>query len=345
MNWLHGIDGIFPGRELLDSGRFWVPATVIVTITLGFVCFLFWGQLNSIIEVRTEELEAGTRTIRTETVESFSTTIRNVGLVVGGIVAVMLAMWRSLVAQRQADATLRQASAAFLQAQTAERESKTTLRSFLNERYEQGCSRLESDDPSVRMDGIDMLERLAREHPIEYHVQVVKRLSSFVRSSVNTLRLREEVGAAMVVIGSRSEEDVLLESNESFELDLRGSDLQGLSLNDLNLSKSNLVRVNLSAAHLQRVDLSNARLQVATLKDAWLFDANLSGTQFSLADGHYPAEGLTQAQIDSTNAYRDNLPKLDGVLDAESGEQLKPPTTEPGYWDELRELARVQENG
>ena len=49
------------------------------------------------------------------------------GLIVGGIAAVLLAMWRSLVAERQADATLRQAEAAFSQAQTAERQSITTL--------------------------------------------------------------------------------------------------------------------------------------------------------------------------------------------------------------------------
>ena len=66
------------------------------------------------------------------------------------------------------------------------------------------------------------------------------------------------------------------------------------------------------------MDLSNARLQSAILKDAWLFETNLSGTQFSLGDGDYPAEGLTQSQIAAAHSYRDNLPKLDGVLDAES---------------------------
>ena len=147
---------------------------------------MFWDRLNSITEIRTEELETGVETIRNETIESNSTTIRNVGLVVGGIVAVMLAMWRSLVAQRQADATLHQASAAFLQAKKAERQSTTTLRSFLNERYEQGSSKLRSDDPTVRMEGINMLERLAREHPSEYHVQVIKRLSLFVRIPVSS---------------------------------------------------------------------------------------------------------------------------------------------------------------
>ena len=204
LSWLNWVRGILPGRGFLNSGRFWVPATLTVLVVCGVLCCLFWDRLNSITEIRTEELETGVKTIRTETVESNSTTIRNVGLVVGGIVAVMLAMWRSLVAQRQADATLRQASAVFFQAKTAERQSTTALRSFLNERYEQGSSKLGSDDPTVRMEGIDMLERLAREHPSEYHVQVIKRLSLFVRTSVSSLRLREEVAAAMAAIGSRS---------------------------------------------------------------------------------------------------------------------------------------------
>ena len=36
-------------------------------------------------------------------VESGSTTVRNLGLVVAGLIALPLAIWRSLVAQRQAD--------------------------------------------------------------------------------------------------------------------------------------------------------------------------------------------------------------------------------------------------
>ena len=243
-------------------------------------------------------------------------------------------MWRSLVAERQVDATL-------LQAQTAERQSRTTLRSFLNERYELGSSRLGSDDPAVRVDGIDMLERLAREHPSEYHVQVIKRLNWFVYNSSNSHRPREEVRAAMAVIGSRNEEDVGLESNESFELDLSGSNLHGLNLGHLNLSGSSLVSADLSSASLQNVDLSNARLQRANLKDAWLFQANLSGAQFSIGEGEYPAEGVTQAQLDTAHAYKDNPPKLDGVLDAESGEQLEPPTIEPGLLEKLREVVNT----
>ena len=302
---------------------------------------MFWDRLNSITEIRTEELETGVKIIRTETVESASTTIRNGGLVLGGIVAVMLAMWRSLVAERQAGATLSQASAAFLQAKTAERQSTTALRNFLNERYEQGSSKLGSDDPTVRMEGIDMLERLTREHPLEYHVQVVKRLSLFVRAAVNLPRLREEVQAAMAAIGSRSKEGVGFEINESFELNLSGSNLQDVRLARLNLSGANLIKANLSGADLRNVNLSNARLQSAILKDAWLSEANLSDTQFSLGEGDYPAEGVTQTQLNVASSHRDNPPKLDGVFDAETGEQLNPPTTEPGFWDRMAKLAEA----
>ena len=168
--------------------------------------------------------------------------------------------------------------------------------------------------PAVRVDGIDMLERLAREHPTEYHVQVVKRLSLFVRTSVNLPQLHEEVRAAMAAIGSRSEGDVRLENNESFELNLSGSNLQNVNLARLNLSGANLIKANLSGARLWDVDLSNARLQSANLEDALLIGANLSGTQFSLGEGDYPAEGVTQAQLETAHSYRNNPPKLDGVF-------------------------------
>ena len=52
--------------------------------------------------------------------ESGSTTIRNLGLVIAAIVALPLAIWRSIVAERQAA--------------TAQRQSETAQSSLLNER-------------------------------------------------------------------------------------------------------------------------------------------------------------------------------------------------------------------
>ena len=329
---------LFSGLHLPVSAGFWLTVSAVSPVMFLVLVYLLWTWLSDGQSGLWTEANFVAFYSWLNDDESPSTTLRNVGFVIAGLIALPLTIWRSLVADRQA-------SAAFLQAKTAERESTTTLRSFLNERYEQGTSRLGSEDPTVRLDGIDMLERLAREHPSEYHVQVVKRLSLFVRTSSAFARAPEEVQTAMAAIGSRSEDDVGLEGNESFELDLRGSDLQGLHLAHLNLSKSSLMKANLSHADLLNVDLSNARLQSAILKDAWLFETNLSGTQFSLGDGDLPAEGLTQPQIDAADSYRDNPPKLDGVLDAESGEQLKPPTTEPGSWAKLIELAKASEQG
>ena len=306
-------------RHLPESGYFWLAlasAVLLVGVVLT-VCFWDW--------LRPED----------STTVSNSETLRNVGLLVGGALAFVFAGWRAWVAEQEKATARSRAETALVQAKTAERQTTTALRSFLNERYEQGSSKLGSDDLAIRMDGIDMLERLAREHPSEYHVQVIKRLSLFVSASVRTT---EEVRTAMAAIGSRSESDVLLESKEAFQLNLGGSDLRKAHLAHLNLSGANLMHANLSGAFLLNTDLSNASLQDAILKHAFLWQANLSGTQFSFGEGASPAEGITQAELNMAHAYKSNLPKLDGVLDAESGEQLTPPTTEPDYWEKMTKL-------
>ena len=63
--------------------------------------------------------------------ESGSTTVRNVGLVIGGIVAILLAVWRSRVAERQASA--------------AQRQAHTARQTLLNERYQRGAEMLGSE--------------------------------------------------------------------------------------------------------------------------------------------------------------------------------------------------------
>ena len=345
MSWLNSVRGIFLGGDFSLSGRLWITVVLVVLLIGVVLTSVFWDRLNAGSEIRTETLESGVTTVSTKTVESAGTTLRNVGLIIGGIVAVILAMWRSLVAERQAYAALQQTEATFLQAETAERQSTTALRSFLNERYEQGARNLGSYDPTVRLDGIDVLERLGREHPPEYHVAVMKRLSLFVRPSDSPPRLPAEVAAAMSAIGSRSGDDINLENNETFELNLVGADLQDQQLSRLNLSGANLVFVNLSGALLLNVDLSNAHLQGAKLKDAWLLQANLSGTEFSIGEGDHPVEGLTQAQLNIACAYGDNPPTLDGVLDADSGEQLMPPPSEPGLWETITQRLNVLEQG
>ena len=70
--------------------------------------------------------------------ETGSVTIRNLGLVIAGLVALYLAIWRGLVAQRQADAA---------------------QQSLRNERYQKGAEMLGSNVLSVRLGGIFALQR------------------------------------------------------------------------------------------------------------------------------------------------------------------------------------------
>ena len=143
--------------------------------------------------------------------ESPSTTIRNVGLVIGGIIAMVLAIWRSIVADRQSKASQRLAETSHGQAETSER-------GLLNERYQKGAEMLGSKILIVRLGGIYALQRLAKEHAEQYHVQIMRLFCAFVRhptehkddtaestdvnetSSTKLEGIREDVQAAIVLV-------------------------------------------------------------------------------------------------------------------------------------------------
>ena len=112
-------------------------------------------------------------------------------------------------------------------------------------------------------------------------------------------------------------------------VDLSGATIQRTNFSDsqikADLSGSSLLDVKLIDAHLDRSDMSGATIFRTNMSGAWLRDVNLSGTYFYDPHGGTaasPVTGLTQAQLDAARADPDNPPKLDGVLDAETGEQL-----------------------
>lgn len=76
------------------------------------------------------------------------------GLLAVAVVAVVLALWRSLSTQRQA-------AASGQQAETARREA-------LDSRLQRGTEMLVSEHPSVRLGGLHLLNALATEHPADY---------------------------------------------------------------------------------------------------------------------------------------------------------------------------------
>ena len=188
------------GRSLLVSRKSWIRASTVLAV--GVVLLLIFG--TAFWDAFRDWLIAS---------ESGSTTIRNLGLVAAGLIALPLALWRGHVAEQQANA------------------AQQGLR---NERYQKGAEMLGSDVLSVRLGGIYGLQRLAREHPEEYHVAVMQLFCAFVRNPTNDEAyvkelgrvtgkkddpwIREDVQAVMTAIGKRDSNRIELESNSEYTL-------------------------------------------------------------------------------------------------------------------------------
>ena len=216
---------------------------------------------------------------KTTETASNSETLRNTGLLIGGVLALMFAGWRAWVAERQAAA--------------AQGQTETAQKGLLNERYQRGAEMLGNSVLAVRLGGIYALQRLAEEHPEEYHLQIMQLLSAFVRNptasgsmtdesrgvpSTRYPSLRDDVQAAITAISQRSHIGQTIEWDSIFALDLGGAYLVRA-----NLRQAALMRANLHGAHLIHADLTYADLAGAELTKAELQYADLTGATCSRA--------------------------------------------------------------
>ena len=217
--------------------------------------------------------------------ESGSTTIRNLGLVLAGLIALPLAIWRGLVAEKQADA------------------AQLSLR---NERYQKGAEMLGSEVMSVRLGGIYALHRLAREHPDEYHIQVTGVLCAFLRhpikvqereSAVETeiVLASQDVQAIISAISDRDSGRIALERASKFQLDLSGADLSKVIVFQGDLSSAQAPNSNFSDVAFWGTNLSNSIfwhsdfsdilfVDEVNVSDSQLIDVNLKGAKIFQAD-------------------------------------------------------------
>ena len=274
--------------QMVKSSGFWIATAAAVAVVEIALTVLYWDWLR--------DSEPG------------SVTLRNVGLMVAASLALVLAIWRALVADRQAN---------------------TAREALLNERYQRAAEMLGSDVLSVRIGGVHAVHDLAKEHPEQYHVRIMRLLCAFARnpasvkadendlatgrvySDIPFLMLREDLQAMMDVIRGRSNAEVHLEEREGFRLQLQYADLRGATLHGADLRRAILWGADLSGAFL-----ASTRLDCARLNDAKLFD-----TQFS-NEGDNPATGLTQQQLDEASGDPEAGPKLTGVLDVETKQPL-----------------------
>ena len=269
--------------------------------------------------------------------ESASTTIRNLGLLVAAPFALWFAYWRARVADRQSKAAQEQVA-------TSQRQAETAQRGLLNERYQKGAEMLGSGVLSVRLGGIYALARLAREHPEEYHVQIMRLFCAFVRNPTAEEKSREDSKEKRAkterhVEGKRSHlfqshpdvqvvMEALYEFREHSVPELR-PDIQAiieaigdrneedivfekkehfvLDLRGANLTGLCRLDANLSDAILWGANLSNAILLGVNLSNAQLWDANLSNAVLSDSNLFSGADLPLRANLSNSELWDANL--------------------------------------
>ncbi|MCY3571487.1 MAG: pentapeptide repeat-containing protein [Chloroflexi bacterium] len=313
-------------RERTDySGTKWFVLSVLLVLGLAAIFSpLFWNELSG----------SGT-----ENPDSISSTIRNVVLTVGAVLALPLAFWRGVVAENQVAATQRSVEAAH--------------EAISNQRFQAAAQMLGHDLSAVRLGAVHTLAQLAHENRERYYIQTARLLASFVRQprtgdqTDTTLitrgdgrRVREDVSAALDFIGTRSSEDVDFETKQEFSIDLHGNNFERWDLSGLNLARVRLNNASLSGATLKGTNLAGADLADCSLGGAFVGEAVMLNTRLSRAnftrwrigdEGEYvewtrmtrsPGQvvGLTQAQLDEALNDQYDPPKLRDVKAADTGE-------------------------
>ena len=291
-----------------------------IVLLLLSLSYFFWNELhileNSLIE-----------------------TLRNIGLLVGGSVAIYIATWRSFVTEQQAKTAKGQWETAELQFQTAQKN-------LLHERYRSASELLRSDNLHARLSAIDTLRQFITEQPVEYHVLVMRRLTEFLRyknennvadddESELQSELRYDLQVALEVIGSRNEFSIQLEKQVSYVPDLHGAKLRfgkflNLNLSHVLLSNADLARAefrstvlenadlnkaNLEHSQISQTNLNNAKLDFAKLNSVEMIYSNLSNADLSFADLNQSSlinssltdVSLEQAEVKNARLYGINL--------------------------------------
>ena len=214
--------------------------------------------------------------------------VRNLGLVVGGVVALGIAVWRSKAAQDQV---------------------KVSNRDVLDRRFHNAVSLLSHQEVVSRLTGIQMLGHLAETDPQAFRTAVVDVLCAFARNPTaveeagerpliplpsfldkdtqqaakGVKRLKEIKAAVKIVVACNSSAKSERASGQ-MEIDLTGLALAEADFEGCDLSNANLEQAQLPRARLKGANLSNANLSFVDLRGADLSSTNLTKAQMTFAN-------------------------------------------------------------
>ena len=247
-----------------------------------------------------------------------SSTVRNVGLLIGAPIAIVLAVWRSRVAERQAD--------------TSQMQADIAQSSLLNERYQKCSEMLGSKALAVRLGGIDALVRLAEASTDKFAVRAIKLFCAFTQFPINDADLTQPIpdneGLCVLIrpdvlasVQAISALNRLLDDADRPHLDLSGAIMNGAYLIDAVLPNANLTLAQLNNAHLEGADLS---YMVTHRLDVYIGAEDVNGERFNpnehrteLHNAHLEGAILSNANLslaDLTGAHLEGAHLEDAIM-------------------------------
>ena len=219
--------------------------------------------------------------------ESNSAILRNLVLIIAPAVALILALWRLSIADRQ---------------------SKIAQQHLLNDRFQKGMDMLVDPSLTIRLGGIAGLQNLSFESMENHHLQIMDLFSFFVRYppkladdepellqfkhfekenlSYNTQRV--DILAILEYFGQRGNKEREFEKLENYILDFRHVDLSFAQIIDSNWSSTNfssvflrmavIIECNFENVVMSNADLFQTQFRKCILTNAILHYANMENT-------------------------------------------------------------------
>lgn len=163
-------------------------------------------------------------------------------------------------------------------------QNVTARQVAISERFSKATEQLGSDKVNSRLSGIYLLEKLAKDSPVDQG-PIVEVLAAYVRDSrakcdenlitVKGFRPAVDVQAALTVLGRMP--------RGGTAIDLSGACLPGVQLHNTNMANVDFTGASLVHSSFVDVDLSGAIFDRAILMGAQFDRANLSGSSWVLA--------------------------------------------------------------
>eukprot|EP00903_Cladosiphon_okamuranus_P001407 g1405.t1 len=277
------------GLKALRKHIFRALIAVLILVSIGpFLWALLLHGAHLALEAVSTKPADYLANVSAKTDEQLFENVRNLGLIALGIIGMVLAVWRSVLAYQQNKTSIKQANIA--------------EKGLIIDRFQKGAQMLESGELSVRLAGIYALRELVWSDPKETYIIVLDLLFDFVRerskdrkadySKVARNWPHPSYGALppdlqkALETASRLRQSVANtqgeERRKEWNPDLRNAnlsyaDLSGAILTNANLSRAVLTGASLSEADLFDADLSHPNLSGAELSEAMLSGAKLTG--------------------------------------------------------------------